>query len=62
MGVFLPERERIQSAMRFLVAQTAAGQLRTQVAAVLPLSKIAAAHRMLEPGRVAWAIVLDPRR
>lgn len=43
-----------------LVADVAAGRLRTRVAATVPLSQAAAAHRMLESGGVRGKIVLIP--
>ena len=41
-------------------AAAAAGQIRAQIAAVLPLSRAADAHRLIESGEEQGKIVLDP--
>jgi NADPH:quinone reductase len=42
------------------VDQVIRGKLRAQVSVVLPLSKIAEAHRLLEDRQVIGAVVLNP--
>lgn len=43
-----------------LVRQVAAGKLRTRVAATMPLTEAAEAHRLVEAGGLRGEIVLTP--
>ena len=49
------------AALRELVAQLAAGELRTRVARVLPLDEAAEGHRLAEAGGLHGKVVLQPR-
>lgn len=61
LPVFLAKPELIRKGVTELVDQVIYGKLRAQVSAVLPLSQIAEAHRLLEERQVLGAVVLDPR-
>jgi NADPH:quinone reductase len=65
-GFYLPvcfERpELISRALAFLASGVTSGTIRTNVAAVLPLTQAADAHRMLEARQVQGIIVMDPAK
>jgi NADPH2:quinone reductase len=60
LPVFLAKPELMRRGMTELVDQVIRGKLRAQVSVVLPLSKIAEAHRLLEDRQVIGAVVLNP--
>lgn len=60
LPVFFSNLGRVHDALRLLADHAATGQIKTQVAAVLPLREAGEAHRRLEERRVAGALVLDP--
>jgi NADPH2:quinone reductase len=63
-GMYLPTfhdyPELIQRALRFLAAGVEAGDIKATVSAVLPLSRAAEAHALLERRAVRGVLVLDP--
>ncbi|MGF6227172.1 NADPH2:quinone reductase [Inquilinus ginsengisoli] len=63
-GMYLPSffqrPELIQRALRFLADGMANGSIKANVAAVLPLSRTADAHGLLERREVQGIVVLDP--
>ncbi|HEY9345704.1 MAG TPA: zinc-binding dehydrogenase, partial [Inquilinus sp.] len=64
-GIYLPtffhRPDLIQRGLRFLTSGIASGTIKANVAAVLPLSRTADAHRLLERREVQGVVVLDPR-
>jgi NADPH2:quinone reductase len=64
-GVYLPSffqrPELIQRALRFLADGVANGSIKANVGAVLPLSRTAEAHGLLERREAQGVVVLDPR-
>jgi NADPH2:quinone reductase len=60
LPVFYDRPELIGNALRFLADGVRAGQIKSQVDEVLPLSQAADAHRRLESREVRGVIVLDP--
>jgi NADPH2:quinone reductase len=65
-GIYVPTFYRhrphmIGESLRFLANGAQRGTIRASVAATLPLSRTAEAHRMLEERRAHGVIVLDPR-
>jgi len=65
IGLYLPgfydRPEAITRALRFLADALRAGTIKPDVAAVLPLSQAAEAHRRLENREVRGTLVLDPK-
>lgn len=63
-GVYLPSFFRrpdlIQRALRFLADGVANGSIKANIGAVLPLSRTAEAHGLLERREVQGVVVLDP--
>jgi NADPH2:quinone reductase len=51
----------IGESLRFLANGVQSGTIKASVATMLPLSRTAEAHRMIEGRRVQGVIVLDPR-
>lgn len=64
-GVYMPSLfqrpELIQRALRFLADGVANGSIKPNVGAVLPLSRTADAHGLLERRKVQGVVVLDPQ-
>ncbi|MET4492159.1 zinc-binding dehydrogenase [Bradyrhizobium sp. LA7.1] len=64
-GVYMPSffqrPELIQRALRFLANGVANGSIKPTVGAVLPLSRTADAHGLLERRKVQGVVVLDPQ-
>ncbi len=60
LPVFYDRPELIGNALRFLADGLKAGQIKSHVDQVLPLSNAAEAHRRLESREVRGVIVLDP--
>jgi NADPH2:quinone reductase len=64
-GIYLPlffdHPDLIMRALRFLADGVRSGAITPRVAVVLPLSRTADAHRMLEERQAQGMIVLDPR-
>jgi NADPH:quinone reductase len=65
-GIYVPMFYRhrpqlIGESLRFLANGVQSGAIKASVATVLPLSRTAEAHRMLEGRRAQGVIVLDPR-
>ena|ERR1700682_3258506 len=52
----------IGESLRFLANGVQSGTIKASVTTMLPLSRTAGAHRMLEGRRAQGVIVLDPRR
>ena len=61
LPVFFQRPDLIHDALIFLVNHALDGTLRSNIAAVLPLSQTAEAHRRLEDRRAIGVLVLDPR-
>ena len=61
LPVFYERPEIIGRALKFLADGVKAGKIKANVATVLPLSRTADAHRMLEERRAQGVIVLDPK-
>jgi NADPH2:quinone reductase len=59
--VFFQKPELILRSLIFLADGVKHGTIKANVAAVLPLSKTADAHRMLEERRAQGVVVLDPK-
>lgn len=63
-GIYLPtffqRPELIRRGLRFLADGVANGVIKANIAAVLPLSRTAEAHRLLERREVQGIVVLDP--
>jgi len=62
LPVFFERPELIARALKFLADGVADGTIKTNVAALLPLSRTAEAHWMLEARQVQGVIVLDPAK
>jgi NADPH:quinone reductase len=62
LPVFFERHDLIHRALKYLADGVAAGTIKTNVGAVLPLSRTADAHRMLEARQVQGIIVLDPAK
>ena len=62
LPVFFQQPQVIERALTFLAAGVRQGTIRPTVATVLPLSRAADAHHMLEERRAQGIIVLDPKR
>jgi NADPH2:quinone reductase len=62
LPVFFERPELISGALQFLADGVRNGTIKTNVAAVLPLTRAADAHRMLESRQVQGIIVLDPAK
>ncbi len=65
-GIYLPvfnqRPDLVSKALKFLVEQTVTGSLRANVAAVVPLSKAAEAHAMMEERKASGMVILDVER
>jgi NADPH:quinone reductase len=62
LPVFFEEPALIAHALNFLAEGVSNGTIKTNVATVLPLTRAADAHRMLEARQIQGIIVLDPAR
>jgi len=65
IGIYLPvyfaRPELIRKGMEEMVERFTNGSILAHVAAVLPLSQVSEAHRLLEERAISGAIVLDPK-
>ncbi len=65
IGIYLPvffhRHDIIRQSLDFLASGFVAGKIKGNIAAVLPLSEAAEAHRMLEERRAEGVVVLDPK-
>jgi NADPH2:quinone reductase len=65
VGIYVPvfynRPDIVRHALEFLARNYQSGKLKANVAAVLPLSRTADAHRLLEERRAQGVVILDPR-
>ena len=61
LPVFYQRPDLIREALRFLADGAKAGSIKPNIARVMPLSRTAEAHRLLESRTAEGVIVLDPR-